>query len=545
MNEATLKVNQANVFYNYTLGFYATKIDLLKTATKALKLGISTSAYFSDNKFLYLDKENKIQFEWIQPEGRQWDSNHFVSLDKELPDHIIEDLYFALENSFHENRITSIGSNQTASYVRLYLPPIVLEDDDFELPLYVSVKIFDDGIAILSFQLDGTWDGADEEFFINEVVNLFNRYFKNLWIDSRIQKLEADLIIPNAYQDQITLAGKPLEGREIRQSIRRMRKEARKVFKESMEKDGHTFVVGSRSVTLHNPAGSDLEDPWESNFDFCTLIYRNALSKLIEPDNEQREYGPEEPIHWQGRPSITLMRFEEQPNDKSELISKFGKSLVRILSRSTHIDSELELPKDLRVIDDFTFHGNRAVFLWTWTKPENAPKNAWDSPNNLSTIMNHQSRAEHIEYYNMRIARACKFTRNPPSENHLMYSYRILSMAEEDIHHSSGSGEVVDSLKTVIEDIGTMDLVPSAKESARWYLDDLRHKSEKRRITIDRWLTFVFGLVGITGISEFLVNPIVETYLIKDHLITPIISFSISTLFVIIVIVAVWFPNRK
>src|SRR5699024_617789 len=119
--------------------------------------------------------------------------------------------------------------------------------------------------------------------------------------------------------------------------------------------------------------------------------------------------------------------------------------------------------------EDFVFHATRAIFLWTWTKPENAQEDVWKDPNTRSIIMNQQSRVEHIEYYNMRLARACKLAKFPPSQDHLIESYRILSMAEDDLHHSSSLGEITNALKTIIADIGTKDLISSAKEAARWH----------------------------------------------------------------------------
>ena len=52
--------------------------------------------------------------------------------------------------------------------MRVTLPPIVLENDDLTLPLFASLKVFADGIAILSFQLDTTWDKAEEELVEEE-----------------------------------------------------------------------------------------------------------------------------------------------------------------------------------------------------------------------------------------------------------------------------------------------------------------------------------------------------------------------------------------
>lgn len=542
MKHTSMIIQQANVFYNYTLGFYATEIDLVKTATKAIKLGVSSSAYFSDNKFIFSNEGGKIQFEDIQPEGRFWEAPHEVLLDKKVPKNIREELKLSLETAYHDERIGNYG---LAPYVRLFFPPIVLEDKKIELPLHTSVKIFDDGIAILSFQLKGSWGKADESFFINEVVNLFNSYFNDVWIDATIQKLAADIIIPQAYEGQITLAGKPIESRGMKRIIRKARIDAREVFQESISKGGRTFQIGDKEVILHKAAGSEEVDNWESNFDYCTEVYRNALSNLITPEDGQKEFASSQPLHWQGRPSISLMRFNEQPDNKKEILDRYKQSLLRILSRTPHIENNAELPNDLRQIDDFIFHGTRAIFLWTWTKPDNAPSDVWEDPNTLSIVMNQQSRAKHIEYYNMRLARACKLTRFPPSEDHLIDSYRILCMAEDDLHHSGSAGDITDALKTIVKNIGTMDLVPSAKEAARWYLDEMRYQTEKQRLTVDRWLTLVFGLVGTAGLSEFLIRPYVELFLTESEILAPLYSFTLSLSSVLLIVLLVWFFNRR
>ena len=178
MHLDSLIVQQSNVFYNYTLGFETTGVDLSKTAKKALGVEICSCVYLSDQKFWYRDKDNKIQFEWIREEGRQWDERHSFLLETNPPEHIMEELFLYLTASFHERR-TSAEVSKTP-YLRLSLPPILLERNGMKLSLPVNCKIFADGIAILTFQLDQTWNGIDEADFISEVVNLASQYYENI-----------------------------------------------------------------------------------------------------------------------------------------------------------------------------------------------------------------------------------------------------------------------------------------------------------------------------------------------------------------------------
>lgn len=58
-----LRVDQANVFYNYTIGFEASCIDLVETAGNLLKTGITRAVFFSDFKCLYTDAQAEVQLE--------------------------------------------------------------------------------------------------------------------------------------------------------------------------------------------------------------------------------------------------------------------------------------------------------------------------------------------------------------------------------------------------------------------------------------------------------------------------------------------------
>lgn len=151
MNSHTreLEVRQVNCFYNYTVGLVTTDVNLLKTATKLLKSGMARTVCFSDLKCVYLDDDGNIQFEWLRPQGRQWDSRWTVKFSDELPHSVVEELTICLELSFHEQRIENPEARQMAPHIRAALPPLVLEKETMNLPIYPWLKVFSDGIMIL------------------------------------------------------------------------------------------------------------------------------------------------------------------------------------------------------------------------------------------------------------------------------------------------------------------------------------------------------------------------------------------------------------
>lgn len=541
-----LRIDQANVFYNYTIGLAATDVDLLKTARKLLKSGLTLAVCFSDLKCLYIDEKGKTQLEWVQPEGRQWDPSWKVSFGPDIPQTAVTDLAYSIELVFHEQRIEGCGARQMAPYLRAALPPIVLESDDVTLPLYAWIKVFSDGIFILSFQLDTTWDGIDEEQWISNIVNLFQHYFDAVWVNAQLQRLDADQLLPDAFHDEMSIAGRTIGGRKSRKLLKEMRRKSKAVLDDALGKEGREFEIGDERWILHEVAGSERQENWEATFDLCSSQYINAVTSLIVPRSCRGAAGMQGVYLWQGRPSVSLMRFREQPSSKDTLLKQFGPSMSRILIRSARIDNPPELPPDLRLFEDYCFHGNRALLLWTWLRPEGEPGDAWKDPKTRAVLTENQARAEHFEYHNMRVARACAIAGSPPSYKHLVEAYETLASAEDIIHHSSQAGEISDALSYLISAVGTAGLVASGKERARWRLDELRYRAESRRARMDRWIGFVFGLVGTAGLADLVIKPyFAATYPELSSWEAGLLSFVLAALVIGLLAVPILAINRR
>lgn len=541
-----LKIDQANVFYNYTIGLATTEVDLLKTAGKLLKSELTKVVCFSDLKCLYIDDHGEIQLEWVQPEGRQWDPSWKVSFGPHIPQAAAIDLAYSIELLFHEQRIEAREARQVAPYLRAALPPIVLESGDLTLPLYAWIKVFSDGIFILSFQLDTTWDGIEEEQWISDIVNLFQRYFNTVWVNAKLQRLDADHLLPHAFHDELSVAGQTIGGRKTRKLLKKMRRKSKAVLNEALGKDGREFEIGDERWVLHKIAGSDQQEDWEATIDLCRSQYVNAIADIVVPCARSETGNMREVCLWQGRPSVSLMRFREQPSSKDTLLMQFGPSMSRIMMRSALIDNPPELPPDLRPFEDYCFHGNRALLLWTWLRSEGEPDDAWEDPTTRPALTENQARAEHFEYLNMRVARACAIAGSPPSYTHLVEAYDLLVSAENLIHHSSQAGEISDALLYLISAVGTAGLVPSGKERARWRLDELRYRAESRRVRTDRLIGVMFGLVGAAGLADLVFKPyLTVTFLELSNWEAGLFSFIFAALVVGLIAIPIWTINRR
>ncbi|OLU17495.1 hypothetical protein BVH01_13250 [Pseudomonas sp. PA1(2017)] len=506
-----LRVQQVNCFYNYAIGLDVTRVDLLKTAKALLKSGTVRTVCFSDLKAIYLDEHGEVKLEWLRPKGRRWDNSWTVQLSDSLPQYTAEDLIFCLELAFHERRIEGDEVGQVPPHLRAALPPVVLENDDLTLPVYPWLKLHADGLMCICFQLDTTWDDLSEEDFISDVVNLFQRYFKSVWVEAALQRIDGEQLLLDAFEGEISIGGQGVDDRRTRKLVKKMRLTARTTLDNSLGKEGRCFDLHGEPWLLHQIAGSEDQMDWEGTIDLCRSIYANAVASQVVSKNYKKNDGVAGVQLWQGRPSVSLMRFAGQPKSKDQLFEMYGQSMSRILMRSPEMTDPPHLPPDLRPFNDYCLHGNRAVLLWTWLRPLGASDNAWDDPNTRAHLLENQARAEHFEYHNIRIARACAIAEGPPSDEQLVYAYETLANADSVIHKSSQAGEITDALEFLMTAAGTTGLIASGKEQARWFLDERRYKAEKQRSRMDRWLTAVFGIVGAAGLADIVFKPMLQT----------------------------------
>jgi len=540
-----MKIQQSNCFYNYIVGLNATDVDLVKTAGSLLKSGFSKAVCFSDLKSLYLDKEGDVQIEWIQPGGRQWDSNWEIKFSEELPPHVANDLIFCLELSFHEQRIESSEAKQIPDYLRTALPPIVLENDGSTLPVYPWLKVYSDGIIILSFQLDTTWENIDESFFIENVVNIFQRYFTRIWIQEKIQRLDAELLLPKAYIQELSVGGQKIQGWKSTRLRNKIRTESRAELDKSLLRHGQLFEIDDESWILHQIAGSEDKEDWEATLDLCRSIYVNAVTSLVVPSKKKSYSYLKQVQMWQGRPSISLIRFQNQPDTKVDLFKNFSSSISRILMRSARLSNPPALPPDLRLFGDYSFHGNRALLLWTWLRAGNSSDDAWEEVSTKGRIFENQARAEHFEYHNLRIARACATAASPSTDERLITAYEVLASAESVTHNSGQAGEIIDAISYLLDAVGTSRLITAGKEQARWHLDERRYNNDKKRSLIDRWLAVLFGFVGSAGLADLVVQPFLKnTYPHLGEATIGLSAFVFASSIVGLVAFTIWGVNK-
>ena len=297
-----MQIQQMNSFYNYTYGLDVTEVDLIKTAGNLLHSNIVKAVCFSDLKVIYLDSHDSLKIECLQPKGRQWDNGWVVNFSDSLPKHIINDLTTCLGLSFNEQRIEGAGEKQAHSYLRAALPPIVLESDDLNVSIRPWLKLYSDGIMSISFQLSMDFDNISEEDFINDIVNLFKRYFDRIWVKAELQRMDGEQILSDSFSDEFSIAGQNIVNKKSKKFFKEMKITAQKILDDSLKKEGKCFYFHGDSWTLHQIAASDEQSEEGVTLDTCRSIYANAVLSQIAEINTKRRKKKATIQLWEGRP---------------------------------------------------------------------------------------------------------------------------------------------------------------------------------------------------------------------------------------------------
>ncbi|MDC8832228.1 hypothetical protein [Alteromonas gilva] len=499
VEDKKIRIKQANIFYNYSICFESFDVNLIQLAGKLLKEGFTEAVCFSDFKFLYLDSESEISLG--VPEINDKDGRWDITLEEDIPKNVAQKVFSSLEIAFFENKA---GKSQP-HYLVANLPPIVLALFEYELKLFPSVKIFADGIAVLSFQFDATWEGISEDDFINRFLNLTNYNFDDIWIDRRLQKMDAELSLLNAFDNELSIAGTSISSRAINRLKKQLKSDTEKVVKNALNKEGRNFDFNGQNLILHSLAGSDTCDHRSFAGSLAIDIYIGAIQSIVNPKNAKTT-----PIYWSGRPSVSLLRFDKQPEEKRNFVEKHSKFLSKIMLRSAASTTTLKGVEDLRLMDDYCLLANRAVLLWCWTKTRHEAENAWSDEYTRARVLENQARAQFVEYCSARIVRACHWAQNPVSKVHLLYAYKNLGELNVSIRNSSHSGEIIDSIISIMEASGIPDMIEPSKELAKFHLDELKYNAQTKVSRQATLLTMIFGFVGTTSLAEFAFSPLIR-----------------------------------
>ena len=393
-----------------------------------------------------------------------------------------------------------------ADYVRIYFEECILgfEDKSTQVRLYPTLKLYEDGVALVQFRVLSPEAPQTIEVFVSNQVDLYR------------QTATAGSIPP------FLLAR--ANARAHRQShtwrhTQRYRREARELF---------NCLPSAESGSVFNWTQVDLDqEAWAilaaagiapANLQSLAHLVRFALVDAIDELRRSRQCGwPRLGDYWSGRQSVYIDRFEPELAEGESLLPRFGLEIAKILSRSSLPRSESTaeiLGPDLRSFRDYSVFINKSLNLWIAPNTPNTfeveSKGVVDSSvrDHDHFVCDKHVQSEFVEYWFMRHKFLEEEAQSTP-ENVVTLARREWRLANLDTYvHSVGTaGEVTDLVRAAGECLGLQDVRAATAHALKYRDAILRERLEARHRVFGILLTVLLGVAGAPALSDGLVQP--------------------------------------
>ncbi len=445
-----------------------------------------------------------------------------------------------LEQSFSmwhsEWKLFSDEYRDSYPYIRCYLNACYLKFGLRTRALYPQIKIYSNGVFILSFREISSKESYYLEPFIENEINIPNLDLDNILVPPELLK-QANLGSLN----DLPLFELYLKRDEFR--------EESKKFKELI--DSKTQIKDDGDFTFKITPMNIYDEGYKLTlFDLIELIIHNLFFAV----NRNNRISRIETNYIGGftlRPSVYILDYKDQPITNKEILTKFGEALGKIMARSTNFEFENVkkfLDKNLRIYPDYTLHMNQALTLWTMSK-KGLEQLQDDDPNRHSIILEKQVQVESIEHLYMSHERLFEISSmlTVPYKSVLKDQLRLLDLESIVTDKMSKFGEISEIIKYADEELKwsrLRNLIEKKLEIRSEYSNEERTKSFRE---LGYLITILFGITGVATFSNDIL-PYVWAYYnlwLPNNISKELFLFIISVLLLLIpLIVYIFIKNR-
>ena len=258
-----------------------------------------------------------------------------------------------------------------------------------------------------------------------------------------------------------------------------------------------------------------LKTGYKFNFEDLIELIKDNLFYIVNPPSKRIL---RKKIHYLTtyrtiKPSIYILKFENQPNTSPEILEQYGDQLGKIMVRVSDFSQKTFknfLGENLRKFEDFTLHINEALTLWTFSKKPFEKKEI--DPNRDDIILDKQIQVEAIDHLYMSHRRLFEISsdRDIPYELILDKQNELLNLEElvTDCDKIGKYGEIDYLIKVAGKELH-WDAIRKATEKK--LKNRSEYSNEERTKLLSKYgniITFTFGLGSLTIFTLYVAIPI-------------------------------------
>lgn len=434
-----------------------------------------------------------------------------ITFPKGMSEYAMECAFQAASMETQERHLVSDPRGFMPEYLRVFLPPCQLIAEAYGYAVYPQVKLYANGVMLTHLRVLSGDKALDVQEFIERHVNLFMVVGKDL-------RVHLGVFLP--YISSLLLGG-PLGFRQRREALKTLSAVyawAALTASQSKEELG-SWPLLSLSDFPSVEAG---ENAVPRTLRHVARMIETAILSTLEAQRKGRGYllfggskgQPSLGSFWSGRPSVHLVRFEDQPATSAALDDGLRADLAQVMFKSVAPltgNAEAILGPNTRAFDDFLVYQSRGMTLWVSTAADLAPGRAFpEDPNQNYLVLARQVQVEVVDYLHMAARRLHERALEGGRAGDLLNDERELVVLEQGITEVSLMGEVQDFVR---QGCGCSD-VDGLRERTRAALNLKSAEIAERRNTLaarfGSLLTIVFGLMGAPAVQAGITDPLLR-----------------------------------
>jgi hypothetical protein len=496
--EKNIVLKDWEIWHSYSSYFLEEIEDLYTLADKLVKNQFCVIAYHSDGT-TWCDYGNEIRrYNLTNPSS----TKQFAIETQILPNinYIKECSFQASMTRNSEIKLLGPGYIDTFSYILLYLSPICVTEQGHHIFLYPQIKLFTNGVIIISFREKHSKTTYEIDCLIKNDVNLALHHQDALEIPLGLARIHLRCSV-------LKNGARILKRLKVLNKANDLNKYI-DTHKRSYTDNGITFEVFplKRKDITSVLSLQSLKD-----------IIITSLSFIVNNKKEEFDYllsGNIKPSriitgnYWLGYPSIYLLNFENQPETSVEIIEKYSDDLLKIMNRATTLSPLFGgIEKNLRLSDDYCVFMNIALILWVSSKKDYNKMNTHF--NREAIICEREVLVQSVNYLIMTHERQYERASNDAIHYKSLLKEQLSIINLDKLSNKLGHyGEIMNFHKYAFQVFELSEIQKQAIDCLKIRSDYEREEKNESLLKLGLMISIIFGILQAPSFADYVIGPL-------------------------------------
>jgi hypothetical protein len=498
-----MKLDDWDIWDSYLTYFIYDIKNLESLAETLVKTGFCKFVFHSNTSIWWKDKSGINQNKIIT---KRMDHKHSdINVPKELKGYIKEVALNAAKLQFYEKDLFS-DEYLEYSYIRAYLDAFYFMLNENTYTLYPQLKIYDNGVIILSFRISGTESNYEIANFVKKEVKLQEYKVDQVIIPTELVKIldEYNDYSRKKIWDQFNI----FYWLDKRNKLKKLDSLLTKHTKTITDMDIVFNMVSIDVVYEELPYMNliALKDLILSSLEYLTKKYENKNNRISKIGSKKS--------------SIYLTKFEKQPEtiDK-DFLEDYGCELAKIMAQDVNIncnnyisnDYINYLGKNFRTFsNDYALYMNTALTLLIYSKKgiNTVLKHKDQSRDDL--IFEKQVQIEPLNYLYMCHKRLAERSSSISIPRKSILKEHLYLLSLEEATKVSKYGEINEFYDYTANELDWKKIRDLSKKNLEIRSEFAKQERDNSFKKLGLFISIIFGLSGITPFANNVITPIFQ-----------------------------------